>query len=93
VCFCLGGTTLASCGGDGRIVLWSGENAEWIAALTGRFTGRFDVLAVTPDGRRLIGAGGPRQLTAAGPGGLEIWDLPALRRAVLDAGLPDWTAE
>jgi len=38
----------------------------------------------------VIAVGGPRQPAATGPGGLEIWDLRAVERAVITAELPRW---
>jgi WD40 repeat protein len=90
--FCLDGSTLVTCGGDGRVFLWAANRAARIGSLTGRSTGRFDSLTTTPDGQRVIAAGGPKQTTASGPGGLEIWDLATLHREVIKAGLPDWGA-
>jgi WD40 repeat protein len=89
--YCLDGTTLATCGGDGRVFLWAAGRAVRIAALEGRSTGRFDKLCATADGRTLIAAGGPKQANVSAPGGLELWDLAAIHRAVLAANLPDWT--
>jgi WD40 repeat protein len=91
--YCLDGTTLATCGGDGRVFLWSASRPVRIGALTSRSTGRFDHLAVTADGRTLIAAGGPKQSHVSGRGGLELWDLAAVHRAVLEAKLPDWTLQ
>jgi WD40 repeat protein len=90
--YCLDGSTLVSCGGDGRIFVWAADRVARIGSLAGRSTGRFDVLATTPDGQRVIAAGGPKQATAAGPGGLEIWDLGEIHRLMLDAQLPNWRA-
>ncbi len=88
--FCLDGSTLATCGGDGRVLLWTADRHTRIGAMSGRFVGRFDVLASSPDGRKLIAAGGPRGNSAAGRGAIEIWNLADFHRAILDAGLPDW---
>jgi len=88
--FCLDGSTLVSCGGDGRVVLWSADRVARIGSLSARAAGRIDVLTTTPDGQRVIAAGGPKQSSASGPGAVEIWDLMRLHRATLDAGLPDW---
>jgi WD40 repeat protein len=89
--YCLDGSTLATCGGDGRIFLWIGNRAIRIGALAGRATGRFDSLTTSGDGRTLVAVGGPKQANMSAPGGLEMWDLEAMRRAILDAGLPDWS--
>ncbi len=90
VAFCLDGSTLATCGSDGRVMLWAADRVARIGVLPARFTGRFDALTVTPDGRRLVAAGGPRQSTAAVPGSVEIWDLETIHHSVTAAQLPDW---
>jgi WD40 repeat protein len=88
--YCLDGTTIATCGGDGRVFLWCADRAGRIGALTGRSTGRFDVLTTTGDGRSIIAAGGPKQTNLSSPGGIEMWNLEAIRLAVIRASLPDW---
>jgi WD40 repeat protein len=88
--FCLDGSTLVSCGGDGRVFLWATDRVARVGSLNGRATDRFDVLGTSSDGRLVVAAGRPKQISAAGTGSLEIWDLAALHQATLDAGLPDW---
>ena len=88
--FCLAGKTLATCGRDNRITLWSGSPPRVIGVLEARFTERLQTLAATPDGRTLVCGGGPRQPNGEPLGGVEAWNVEAIHRAVLDNGLADW---
>ncbi len=88
--FCLGGTTLATCGRDNHITLWSGNPPQPIGTLEARFVGRLQQLAATPDGRTLVGGGTARQPTGEPSSGVETWNVEAIHRAVVDSGLASW---
>jgi WD40 repeat protein len=88
--YCLDGSTLAMCGGDGRVLLWASGRSGRIGSLSGLSTARFDRLATTADGRTLIAAGRPKQPSSSAQGGVELWDIEAIHRAVIEAQLPDW---
>jgi WD40 repeat protein len=90
VAVCDAGSTIAVLSSDGRVALWAAADGRRVGPLDARHAGRFDVLAVSLDGRRLIAAGGPRQIAAAGPGSIEMWDLNAIHTAARVAELPDW---
>ena len=91
--FCLEGSTLALCGQDGRITLWASDRSTRVGSLVGRFTGRFDALAIGPNGNELYAAGGPKQSAAIGPGSVEVWNLSALRDKLVQSGMPDWQSK